>query len=135
MTGTDARPVTLGPCDEPQHSGAIVAVNYGDYRCVEAWIRSGSNIGNWYCLGGEYGQPKVWTDPRTEMEKLMWTGPNPRPGPGEVPLHPHWEDVLARGPVTLLVAGDGDAYRAGWRNGRRHLAQQVETLSDEDPGD
>lgn len=127
--------MTLGWEDEPQDSGAVVAVNYGDYDRIEIWIRSGASDGNWYCLGGEFGRPKVWVDPRTELEKLSHWGPVPRPGPGEVPLHPRWEHVLARGPVTLLVPGDKETYRAGWANGRRHLAQQVETLSDEDPDD
>lgn len=121
----------LGPDDEPQDSGALVAVRHGD-RGQEVWVRSRSNIGNWYPLGSEYGRPRPWDDPRSEIEKLMWTNPVPRPGPGEVPRHPHWEDVLARGPVTLLVPGDQDAYRAGWRNGRRQLAQQVEALSEEE---
>lgn len=100
----------LGPYDEPQHSGAIVAVNYDDYRYVECWIRSGANIGNWYYLGNEYGRP--YRD--------------------EIPVHPHWEDVLARGPVTLLVPGDQDAYQAGWRNGRRRLVEQMETVADDE---
>lgn len=124
--------VLLGPADEPQHSGALVAVHYGDYRLQECWVRSGSDIGNWYCLGNEYGRPRVWVDPRSEMEKLIDRGPAPRPGPGEVPLHPHWEDVLARGPVTLLTAGDGEAYRAGWRNGRRAMVEQMEAVADDD---
>jgi len=98
----------LGPDDEPQHSGAVVAVNYGDYRSLELWQRSGANIGNWYCLGSEFGVPRG------------------------LPLHPHWEDVLARGPVTLLAPGEKQAYASGWVNGRRRLLQQIETLSDEE---
>ena len=38
MTTEAAHPVILGPHDEPQHSGAIVAVNYDDYRYVECWL-------------------------------------------------------------------------------------------------
>jgi hypothetical protein len=41
-------------------------------------------------------------------------------------------DVLARGPVTLLVPGDADAYRAGWSNGRRRMVEQMETVADDD---
>lgn len=130
---TDAKP--LGPDDEPQNSGAIVAVHYGDYRLQECWQRSGSSIGCWFPLGGEWGRPKIWDDPRTELEKLAWRGPVPRPGPNEVPRYPHWEDVLARGPVTLLTAGSGEAYAAGWDNGRRRLVQQIEALSDEEGPD
>src|SRR4051812_22412669 len=100
--------------DEPQGSGAIVAVNWGDYRTVEFWMRSGASVGNWFCLGGEWGRPKVWVDPRTELEKIGSRHPAPRPGPDEIPQYPHWEDVLARGPVTLLVPGEMDACRAGW---------------------
>jgi hypothetical protein len=125
-------PAILGPHDEPQHSGAIVAVNYGDYSRQEIFVRSGANIGCWYPLGGEFGRPKVWVDPRTSLEKMGWREAEPRPGPGGVPLHPHWEDVLARGPVTLLVPGDADAYRDGWRNGRRRMVEQMETVADDD---
>jgi len=106
----DTRP--LGYEDEPQESGAVVAVNHGDYRSQELWVRSGSNIGNWFCLGGEYGRPRPWDDPRSELERLVHRGPAPRPGPNEIPRYPTWEDVLARGPVRLL--------------------QQIETLSDEE---
>lgn len=101
----------LGPEDEPQRSGAVVAVRYGDYRDQEIWVRSGANIGNWYCLGGEFGAPGPCVD---------------------VPLHPHWEDVLRRGPVTLLTPGDEATYAAGWTNGRRRLVQQIESMSDEE---
>lgn len=125
----------LGPHDEPQHSGAVVAVNYGDYRTQELWQRSGSSIGNWWCLGGEWGRPKAWIDTRNSLEQLAHRGPEPRPGPDEIRQFPHWEDVLARGPVTLLVPGDRDSYRAGWRNGRRRLAEQVETLAGDGPDD
>lgn len=101
----------IGWEDEPQQSGAIVAVHYGDYHAQEIWVRSGANIGNWYPLGGEFGLPG-------------W-------GAGRVPQHPHWEDVLARGLVTLLVAADKEAYASGWTNGRRRLVEQIETLSEE----
>lgn len=126
---------TLGRDDEPQHSGAVVAVNYGDYRTQELWIRSGSNIGCWFPLGGEFGRPRIWDDPRTELQKLAQRfDPPPKPGPGEVPRYPRWEDVLARGPVTLLVAAQKETYDSGWVNGRRRLVEQIETLSEqEDP--
>lgn len=123
---------TLGPADEPRESGSVVAVHYGDYRRQEAWVRSGANIGNWYPLGGEFGVPKVVDDPCTDMEKMMsreyWRQP-----PGTVPLHPTWSDVLARGPVTLLVAADSAAYLAGWRAGRQDLWQAMEDVAGEDP--
>lgn len=128
-------PKFLGPADEPQESGAVVAVHFGDYRQQEIWVRSGANIGNWYPLGGEFGRPKVWIDNRTSMEKLVHRGPEPRPGPGEVPLHPHWEDVLARGPVTLLLAAAAEAYRQGWRAGRRDLWQAMDEVAEEEPAD
>lgn len=109
----------LGPNDEPQESGAVVAVHLGDYRRQEIWVRSGANIGNWYCLGGEFGGPKPHDVP-------------PRPA-GTVPVHPDWYDVCARGPVTLLVPGDSEAYRSGWRAGRRDLWQAMEDVAGEDP--
>ena len=123
----------LGYEDEPQQSGAVVAVNYGDYREQEIWVRSGSNIGNWYCLGGEFGRPRPWDDPRTDMQRLVtWRGPEPKPGPGEIVRHPHWDDILARGPVTLLFPGDEGAYKTGWANGRRRLREQIEEMDDDD---
>lgn len=120
----------LGRLDEPQNSGAVVAVHFGDYREQEIWVRSGSNIGNWYCLGGEFGRPRVWIDERNSLELLTRRGPEPGPGPGEIRQHPHWEDVLARGPVTLLSAGSQEAYEVGWANGRRRMVEQMEELSD-----
>lgn len=125
----------LGSYDEPQNSSAVVAVHWGDYRQQEIWVRSGANIGNWYCLGGEFGRPKAWTDPRGLLELMIDRRHDYlqfAPGPDEVPQHPHWEDVLARGPVTLLVPGDQDAYRAGWRNGRRRMVEQMETAADDE---
>ncbi len=123
---------TLGPADEPQESGVIVVVHHGDYRRQEVWVRSGANIGNWYPLGGEFGQPKVVEDDRPYMEKTFgasrWVQPE-----GTIPLHPTWYDVLARGPVTLLVPADAAAYVAGWRAGRRDLWQGMEELAEEDP--
>lgn len=102
--------MTLGYADEPQDSGAVVAVNWGDYRRIELWIRSGDNIGNWYYLGNESGRPMR----------------------GEIPVHPTWRDVLARGPVTLLVASDAEARAAGWAAGRRRLLEQMEGRLDDD---
>lgn len=100
----------LGPGDEPQTSGAVVAVNWDGYHVAELWQRSSINFANWYCLGNEFGIPRG------------------------LPLHPRWEDVLARGPVTLLVPGERQAYADGWVNGRRRLVEQITELSDaEDP--
>jgi len=110
-TPAEAPVLALGPSDEPQDSGAVVAVHYGDYRTQEIWVSSGANIGNWYPLGGEFGLPG-------------WGG-------GRVPRHPVWADVLARGPVTLLSAGDQATYAAGWAAGRRRMVQQMNELSGE----
>jgi hypothetical protein len=33
-------PKLLGPHDEPQQSGAVVAVHYGDYRRQEVWMEN-----------------------------------------------------------------------------------------------
>lgn len=121
----------LAWADEPRESGAVVAVHYGDYRRQEVWVRSGANIGNWYPLGSEFGTPKVVEDPRSALEKLgrtTWRQPE-----GTIPLHPTWGDVLARGPVTLLVPAGNDGYVAGWRAGRRDLWQAMEEVADGDP--
>lgn len=123
----------LGPADEPDDSGAVVAVHLGDYRSQEIWVRSGANIGNWYPLGGEFGRPWVAVDQRTAMQKLT-DNPPFRVQPGEVPQHPVWSDVLARGPVTLLTAGETATYAEGWKNGRRALWDSMEQeLYDEPP--
>lgn len=118
--------------DEPQESGAVVAVHLGDYRRQELWIRSGANIGNWYCLGGEFGRPKVAEDPRSMADKMVSREHWERPA-GTIPQHPDWHDVCARGPVTLLVGADSDAYVQGWRAGRRDLWSQMEDVASEDP--
>ena len=124
----------LGMHNEPRGIGAVVAVNYGDYRTQEIWISSGSFIGNWWCLGGEWGRPKVWMDQRTEMDKLLGRRElQSRPGPGEIPEYPRWEDVLRRGPVTLLVPGNQATYREGWKAGRRRMVEEMETISDDEP--
>jgi hypothetical protein len=107
----------LGPNDEPQESGAVVAVFLGDYRRQEIWVASGASIGNWYPLGGEF-----W---------VVWN--RHRMPPGVTKEHPVWADVLARGPVTLLVSAEQDAYLSGWRAGRRVLHEQMEEISHQDP--
>lgn len=106
--------MTLGTYDEPQTSGALVAVHHGEYRRQEIWVRSGANIGNWYPLGNEFGF---------------------HPGPDKIPLHPHWDDILKRGPVTLLVASEAEARAAGWAAGRRRLLEQIEYISDDEEAD
>lgn len=117
MTDATAAPRLLGPYDEPQTSGAVVAVHWGDYRRQEIWVASGSNIGAWYPLGGEHWA--VWDRKRMPADVTK--------------QHPDWSDVLARGPVTLLVPADGEAYRQGWRNGRRALWQSMEDAIYDDP--
>ena len=126
-------PKNLGPDDEPQGSGAIVAVHYGDYRRQEIWVSSGANIGNWYCLGGEFrvGGPPTAEDRRSYAERMTsrehWVQP-----PGTIPLQPVWTDVLGRGPVVLLAAGQDDVYAAGWEAGRRRMLEQIEDLRDDE---
>lgn len=103
--------------DEPDvRPGTLAVVHYGDYRYQEVWVASGSNIGNWYPLGGEHWA--VWR--RGYMP------------PGVSMQYPVWADVVARGPVTLMVASPEAAYRQGWEEGRRRLLEQVETLRDEE---
>jgi|SRR5882724_9185550 len=109
----------LGPADEPQQSGAVVAVHFGEYRDQELWVSSGANIGNWYPLGGEFWV--VWDRKRMPSGVTM--------------QHPTWSDVLARGPVTLLVPAGEEAYRQGWRAGRRDLWQAMEEVAEEDPSE
>lgn len=107
-------PKLLGPDDEPQHGGAVVAVHWGDYRRQEIWVSSGSNGGVWYPLGGEF-----W---------VVWD--RQRMPPGVTQKHPLWADVLARGPVVLLVPGDDDTYCVAWEAGRKHLLDGIVRLHD-----
>lgn len=116
MADTDGSKL-LGSADEPQHPGAVVAVHYGDYRGQEMWVRSGANDGAWYPLGGEF-----W---------VVWD--RQRMPDGVTKQHPSWADVLARGPVTLLVPAGAEAYREGWRNGRLDLWQRMEDTAYDDP--
>jgi hypothetical protein len=110
-------PKLLGPHDEPRNSGAVVAVHWGDYRRQEIWVASGVSDGSWYPLGSEFWV--VWDRQRMPT--------------GVTKQHPNWRDVLARGPVTLLVPAGGEAYRQGWRNGRRDLWQSMENDVYDDP--
>lgn len=121
----------LGPSDEPQSSGALVVVWPGDYRRQEVWVCSGANIGNWYPLGGEFGQPKVWDPPRPDWSTFANREPEKRPR-GTIPQHPHFDDILTRGPVSLLTHDNTTAYRTGWSNGRKRLAEQFTELAEED---
>jgi hypothetical protein len=121
---------------EPDYSGgAVFAVHYGNYRRQEIWVASGDNIGNLYPLGGEAGKPRIVEDPRSELEKIgptlgrsrTWQQP-----PGTIPLHPTWHDMVARGPVVMLVPGQADTYAAGWATGRQRLLAQIEQLRDDE---
>ena len=124
-------PRVLGPDDEPQGTGAVVAVHYGNYRSQEIWVSSGANIGNWYALGGEFRVPKVAVDTRHPLDRIG--DPSPfRPPPGQIPLHPVWADVLARGEVVLLVPGQNEAFANGWEAGRRRLLEQIEALHEDE---
>jgi len=114
--GIGMTPKFLGFSDEPQGIGAVVAVNYGDYRTQELWVSSGANIGNWYPLGGELWP--VWD--RQQMPA------------GVTKQHPTWTDVLARGSVVLLTPATKEAYESGWSAGKRHLAKAVEALAEEE---
>jgi hypothetical protein len=107
---TDVAPHVFTAADpEPDVSpGAIAVVNFGDYRYQEVWVADGSNIGNWYSRG--------WID-------------RSMPSP---PHHPHWEDVVARGPVTLMQPTAGAMYLQGWRDGRARLVEQIGTLADDE---
>lgn len=126
----------LGGADEPRSNGALVVVWPDDYRRMEVWVASGANIGNWYCLGNEFGVPKTWRDPAaTGMPAaalMMRTEPPARMPDGMIPLQPTWLAVLDRGPTVLLTAGTGEQYRMGWENGRRALLGEIETLAEDD---
>lgn len=136
MTAPDTRQSTAPKVftladPEPEYgNGAVFAVHYGDYHHrQEIWVASGANIGNLYPLGGEFGRPKVVEDPLNDFERANSREPWRQP-PGTIPLHPVWSDVVARGPVVMLVPGQADTYDAGWKDGRQRLLEQVEELRD-----
>jgi hypothetical protein len=119
VSGTDrpsdgAKVFTAGDDEPDAPPGALAVVNQGDYREQEVWVRSGSNIGCWYPLGGE--RWVVWD------RKLM--------PPGVTKQYPTWGDVTARGPVTLMVSAPAAAYGQGWDDGRARLLEQIEELRD-----
>ena len=116
MGGASPKARTIGPDDEPLQPGTIVAVNYGDYRTQEIWVKSGTNIGNWYLLDNEHECLRMHRPPK-------------------LPQHPHWEDILKRGPVTLLVPAADEAYLHGWMIGRRRLWEDIEELAEQFPKD
>lgn len=120
----------LSVSDEPDQPGAVAAVWFGDYRRQEIWVSSGANMGNWYCLGGEFGRPRTWVDRRSALDQMTRNGPyrpgEDGPGPGEIPQHPNWNHVLDRGPVTLLTT-DHQAYALGWANGVRAVRHRIDT--------
>lgn len=113
---TPAQVFTKGDPEPEVRGGTIAVVNYGDYRTQEVWVASGANIGCWYPLGGEFWA--VWDRKRHP--------------PGVTREHPTWDDVTARGPVTLVAAMPQEAYQQGWADGRRRLLEQVEELRDEE---
>jgi hypothetical protein len=123
----------LGQDDEPRNNGALVLVWPGNYRDQEVWVASGANIGNWYCLGNEFPRPQVWDPPKVDFWVRDPGPPPPRPK-GSIPLQPDWDFVLTRGPVMLLTWDHQWAYAAGWRNGRRTLVQEIESLAEDDSG-
>jgi hypothetical protein len=100
---------TKGDPEPLVHGGTLAVVNYGDYRSQEVWVASGVNIGNWFPLGGEFGYSAT-------------------------PDFPTWDDVTARGPVTLVVAASRETYRQGWADGRQRLLEQIEELRDTEDG-
>lgn len=112
--------------------GTVIAVHYGDYRNQEIWVASGAHVGNWLCLGGEFGRPKIVEDDRNALEKMSgrirWVQPE-----GTIPLWPDLRDILRRGPVTRLVAADRETYVAGWRDGRRQLVSEMDEAAYEGP--
>ena len=118
--GADVMPTTLTAAkvltkDDPEpdaRPGTLAVVNYGEYREQEVWVASGSNIGAWYPLGGEHWV--VWDRKRMPA--------------GVTKDNPVWHDVVARGPVVLVVPAAEDAYRQGWDDGRRDLYDRIEGM-------
>lgn len=119
MTATDEETAKVFGPDDPEpevRGGTLAVVHLGDYRRQEVWVASGANIGNWYPLGGEFWV--VW-----DRQRMPTGVTNP---------DPTWHDVVARGPVTLVVGAQDQAYTQGWRDGRQRLLEQVDDLRDDE---
>lgn len=73
-------------------------------------------------------------DPRTELEKMGWDSRWVQPA-GTIPLHPRWEDIIARGPVVIVVPGQEGVWDAGWKTGQRRLIERIQEIADFDDPD
>lgn len=107
--------------------GDVLAVNHGNYQTQEIWVVDGANTGAIFPLGGLHHRVN-WvevTRPKTPRRDLFDRDHD------ACPRHPEWEDVVARGPVTVLTGMPQDAYNLGWRDGRQDLLGQIETLAEE----
>lgn len=131
---SSAKVFTKGDPEPDVPSGSIAVLNYGDYRSQVVFVSSGANVGNWYPLGGEFGNLRQRTpEQEAERERAGWAiGRRELPYGDILPLHPTWDDLTARGPVTLLVPADEAAYAAGWKDGRQRLLWQIESLCDDE---
>jgi hypothetical protein len=98
-------------------SGSVVAVEYGDHVCQEIWVADAANVGNWYPANDD----DQWLRLKDRYGQRFDIKLN----------HPTWDDVLARGRVTLLVAAQDEVYAAGWQAGRADLLHKIEELADE----
>lgn len=90
---------------DPLESGSVVRIESHLSKYPEVWVLSHINGGRWY--------------PDTDS----WMASHAR-GPLE-DGGAHWEDLLARGRVTLLVAVDRESYEAGWSEPRPDLVEVV----------
>lgn len=98
---------------DPLESGSVVRIESHLSKYPEVWVLSHINGGRWY--------------PDTDS----WMTSHAR-GPLE-DGGAHWEDLLARGRVTLLVAVDRESYEAGWRAACTAIRDQAEELTWDTP--
>ncbi len=95
------RPVEFLAEEPPR--GSVVAIDWGSHR-QEIWVSNRSNIGNWYCPDISWDYSK---------------------------RHPTWIDVKWRAEgrtLTLLVPGDEDAYKTGFKAGAVATGRAVQNV-------
>jgi len=101
---------------EPTQAGTVVRIDTGGRlsKYPEVWVADYINGGRWYPDSSSWAQHV--------------RGPLDDGGA-------HWDDLLRRGPVVLLVASSREACEHGWRAACAALSQQADDLVYDCPGE
>lgn len=97
---------------EPTALGSVVRVTTDRSKYPEIWISSHINQGRWY--------------PDTDS----WFNGSAR---HDLPDGALWEDLTARGKVTLLTDGKKETYNAGWVAGAEACAHAAQDIAGQTP--